>query len=151
MASFPSAGVDIQSATFFSFSATVTGTDFGNTSFANMTEAVILDDIPVSATSNITVDVLLNRIQHLTAAIPVFCRVELSAVGFTSQFSEIASIGSSYDFNYKQMFLTHLFADIPVGTYKLEVQLRVASGTCMLPNDSNGAGTRVLKAIVVSV
>ncbi len=151
MSNFPSANTNNQSAKFFFFSDTVTGTDFSNTSFANMTERVRLTDVKLSDKSNIEVTGLLNRIQHAVEGIPVFGRIELAAAGFTSQFSVVASVGSSEGYNYKQLNISHLFVDIPAGTYSLEVQLRVNSGTCHLVNDTNGEGTRTLRAIAISV
>lgn len=149
--SFPSIGQDHQAAKFFAFSETIAGTSFTSTAFVNLAERLRLTNVVLNAASHMVIEGLLNRVQHATAGITVFGRVELSASGFTSRYSNVVSIGTSFDVNYKQMILSSVFLSVPAGTYNLEVQLRVASGTCHLYDDVNGAGTRSLRAIVVSI
>ena len=46
------------------------------------------------------------------------------------------------------MNLAGLFTNVAPGTYEVEIETRVNSGTGKVLNDTNGPGTRFLKAIV---
>ena len=148
MESFP--GISSQSAGFYFFSATLEGTSFSNIVFEDMVERSKVDAIEIASNSSIVVRGLLNRVQHFTANEPVFGRIALKSPSITTRYSEVASVGHSEGFQYRQLNMTHTFLDVPPGVFTVEIQLRVAAGVCQLPDGIHGAGTRTLEIITVS-
>lgn len=150
MTSYSEIGIDNQTIKFRFFSETIVGTSFTNTAFANMTERVKLDNVLLAAVGTIIAEGTLNRVQHNLVNESVFGRLSLSRAGFTTQYSEIVSVGNSFDFNYKELNVAHTFTAVPIGSYTVELQVKLNTDRCFLLNDNNGAGTRKLNTIVIS-
>ena len=139
-----------QLATPFSFTDAGSADTFTNTTFANFpTNRIRIASVIVSKTSSIKIVGLINRFQHGNANAPTFARIKIEKAGFTTQFSSVFALGSTNNFQFKQMDLKHLFTSIPAGTYNIEIEVRVNGGTGNILNDANGTGSRYLEAIVI--
>lgn len=122
------------------------GDSWTDTIYVNLTNRIRIDSVIVSKTSDIEVTGLINRLQHDSINTPIFARVRLGTP--TPQYSQEFTVGNTIGWHFLQMRLEAYFTNIPPGTYDVEVEVKVNSGTGTIYNDINGSGSRFLKAIV---
>jgi len=140
-----------QLSTIFSFTG-VGADSFTNTTYANLpTNRVRIATVTVSKTSKIDVTGLINRFQHSAINSPTFSRIRLTGTSpvVAAVYSQEFAVGGSDAWNFKQMKLEAIFTGVAAGTYEIEIEVKVLSGTGSIFNDGNGAGTRILKATVI--
>lgn len=119
---------------------------FTDTSYTNLANRIRIASVIVSKISDIEVTGLINRVQHSLNNSPIFARIRLGTP--TPQYSPEFSLSNTFGWDFVQMKLEGYFTNVPPGTYDVEIELKVKTGQGSILDDSNGPGTRFLKAVV---